>query len=188
MHCLWAYRQLWAAINEETTICLLRGSVWIIGPHYTLNRYYEANFAPMLQPNLPVKSRSDLNMNFRMLEINQPDFYHSAFLLHFFRLKMQGCILARPIRKTCRDSLETHPRISSGCPKQLSENFIWLFDSDKALCLNAGTDVANTISVCPTMQMSVCCSCEQSFLPSKTANFEWSLQAGGIRTGGRFWR
>ena len=50
-----------------------------------------------------------LNLNFRILEMNQPDFYHSAFLAHFFRLKTHGFLLARRIIKAVipsNDALE----------------------------------------------------------------------------------
>ena len=66
----------------------------------------------------------------------QSDFYPSAFLAHFFRLKTRSrhCVLARLIRKTWRDSLELLSRILLGemeGVKQLPEKIVWLFNGDK---------------------------------------------------------
>ena len=76
------YSYLLTTVNEEASICVLRDAVLITGPHCTLNWHYKASFGPTFQPNPPVKFCFDVNINFRMLEMNQPDFNPSAFLAH----------------------------------------------------------------------------------------------------------
>ena len=58
----------------------------LVGLYCILNRRDKTDFESTLQPDPPAKFRFDLNINFRMLEMNL-DFYPSAFLAHLFSLE-----------------------------------------------------------------------------------------------------
>ena len=68
----------------------------IIGSRRTSNRRYNVHYEFTLHLDQLVKFRFDLNVNFRILEMNQTDL-PKRFLAQFFYRKMQGYTLARQI-------------------------------------------------------------------------------------------